>query len=48
MAIIMSGKVNVAKFDPVQDPKKYLNGLFCGYALFWTGISVGISNLVCG
>lgn len=22
--------------------------MFCGYALFWTGVSVGVSNLVCG
>ncbi len=22
--------------------------MYCGYALFWTGISVGFSNLFCG
>jgi V-type H+-transporting ATPase proteolipid subunit len=40
LAIIMSGKI---KGDP--DVAK---AMYSGYALFWTGASVGFSNLVCG
>lgn len=42
MAIILQGKI--AEYDP----KKLDEAIFCGYALFWTGISVGFSNLFCG
>jgi len=47
MAIIMIGKV--ASPDRLIDLDNcYTQTLFSGYALFWTGVSVGISNLVCG
>ena len=42
MAIILQGKVNEYT-GPVTNEI-----MFCGYALFWTGISVGFSNLFCG
>lgn len=42
MAIIMQGKMTSSDKSPIQ--KDYDSG----YALFWTGFSVGISNLVCG
>lgn len=49
MAIIMIGKVaspEVVNPDNISDC--YTNYLYSGYALFWTGVSVGLSNLVCG
>jgi hypothetical protein len=42
MAIILQGKIT-ALAPPYSDEV-----MFCGYALFWTGVSVGISNLLCG
>lgn len=51
MSIIMSGKItnnpNLQTFKTGQD-ELWLKGLFSGYALFWTGVSVGFSNLCCG
>jgi len=44
MAIIMSGKLK----EPVSDPIKYDQALFAGVSLFWTGVTVGFSNLICG
>ncbi|EGR30767.1 hypothetical protein IMG5_124330 [Ichthyophthirius multifiliis] len=46
MAIIMQGKMNKPKQQ--LSPTDLHNAFYAGYALFWTGISVGISNLVCG
>ncbi|CAD8112740.1 unnamed protein product [Paramecium sonneborni] len=51
MAIIMIGKIG-----PIEDIPTDQNGinlcytyaLYCGYSLFWTGVSVGLSNLICG
>ena len=50
MAIIMVGKINSPEL-PISDPALtdcYNTVAFAGYSIFWTGISVGISNLVCG
>ena len=44
MAIILQGKMNEAENTP-DDFNKFA---YCGYALFWTGITVGFSNLACG
>ena len=43
----MIGKINSP--DTVADiPTCYTQILFSGYAMFWTGFSVGLSNLICG
>jgi V-type H+-transporting ATPase proteolipid subunit len=50
MAIIMQGKMaNLSNPNnlAIPDSINYLI-LYSGYAIFWTGISVGISNFVCG
>jgi hypothetical protein len=45
MAIILQGKINESK---CADPTTFAACAFGGYAIFWTGISVGFSNLFCG
>ena len=44
MAIILQGKMNEA----ADTPADFSKFAYCGYALFWTGITVGFSNLACG
>ncbi|KAL4455091.1 hypothetical protein ABPG74_006473 [Tetrahymena malaccensis] len=47
MAIIMQGKMaNFTGGTPNEDQIFLIQ--YSGYAIFWTGISVGISNFVCG
>ena len=44
MAIIFS-----AKLAPVPEEKLYTqSNYYTGYAIFWGGITVGFSNLICG
>lgn len=45
IAIILSGKL---KSPGTLDAAAYDKALFAGFSVFWTGISVGLSNLVCG
>ncbi|ODA76713.1 hypothetical protein RJ55_07984 [Drechmeria coniospora] len=44
MSIVFSSKL-----DPVDGPAAYsANAFYTGYALFWSGLTVGFCNLVCG
>lgn len=44
MAIIFSSKLSMLEGERLYDPNSY----FTGYALFWSGITVGGCNLICG
>ena len=44
MAIVFSSKLN-----PVPEAKLYTGAnYYTGYALFWSGLTVGMCNLICG
>jgi V-type H+-transporting ATPase proteolipid subunit len=44
MSIIFSSKMNAVVGADLDSPDAY----YTGYALFWSGITVGMCNLVCG
>ena len=44
MAIVFSAKVKSAAEDEIFTRSNY----YTGFALFWGGITVGASNLICG
>lgn len=44
MAIVFSAKVNIVEGPEIYSPNSY----YTGYALFWSGLTVGLCNLVCG
>ena len=44
MAIIFSAKIKPVYGDALYSPSNY----FTGYALFWSGLTVGMCNLICG
>ena len=50
MAIIMQEKMTApdANIYDMAYQNDYRKALYSGYAIFWTGLSVGVSNLVCG
>ena len=48
MAIIMAEKVNVPSKDIYSDAKLYSQVMYASMALLWTGIGVGLSNVICG
>jgi len=44
MSIVFSAKLNAVEGDDVYSAENY----YTGYALFWSGLTVGMCNLVCG
>ncbi|KAK0715876.1 vacuolar ATP synthase 20 kDa proteolipid subunit [Lasiosphaeris hirsuta] len=44
MAIVFSSKINFTKGEALYSADSY----YTGFALFWSGITVGMCNLVCG
>ena len=48
MAIILIGKMKLPPEGWETDTATHVRCLFCGYAVFCTGLTVGFSNLFCG
>lgn len=44
MAIVFSAKLTPAKEDTLYSGSNY----YTGFALFWSGVTVGMCNLICG
>lgn len=44
MAIVFSAKLNHVEGDALYSANNY----YTGYALFWSGLTVGACNLICG
>lgn len=44
MAIVFSAKLTPAKADTLYSGSNY----YTGFALFWSGFTVGMCNLICG
>jgi V-type H+-transporting ATPase 21kDa proteolipid subunit len=44
MSIVFSAKLNETEGEAQYSPNSY----YTGYALFWSGLTVGMCNLVCG
>ena len=48
MAIMMAGKIVEHPLSSFNDPVFYKSILYPSLGFFWTGLGVGISNIVCG
>lgn len=44
MAIVFSAKLNSVEGAEIYSPDSY----YTGYAIFWSGVTVGMCNLLCG
>ncbi|KAI4096837.1 MAG: hypothetical protein LQ344_000636 [Seirophora lacunosa] len=44
MAIVFSAKLNLIQGEELYSASNY----YTGFALFWSGVTVGMCNLICG
>jgi V-type H+-transporting ATPase proteolipid subunit len=44
MSIVFSSKLKLVEGDAIYSG----SNMYTGYALFWSGLTVGMCNLVCG
>jgi F0F1-type ATP synthase membrane subunit c/vacuolar-type H+-ATPase subunit K len=44
MAIVFSSKLKAVRGDEIYTA----SNMYTGYALFWSGLTVGMCNLICG
>ena len=44
MSIVFSAKLEAVSADNIHSANNY----YTGFALFWSGITVGMCNLICG
>lgn len=48
MAILMAEKIEVLPGDLRADPELFRRVAYSSMAMLWTGLAVGVSNIVCG
>ena len=48
MAILLSERMEAPPKDLLNNVELYHKAMYSGYAVFTTGLSVGLSNLFCG
>lgn len=48
MAIVMAERIEPFTGNIYENPEAYKLALYSSFALLWTGIGVGLSNIICG
>lgn len=48
MSILLSEKIERQPAGLYNNDELYRKAMFSAYSVFWTGMSVGLSNLFCG